>query len=280
MAISQVAADGVATITLDRPEKLNALDVAHLRELRRLLSEASAQPDIHAVVLTGAGERAFCAGADLAAAPAAQTGVAEAFGYDLDRAAEHGLYIRLMDLSGLRLRKPVIAAVNGFCLGGGLELALQCDLIVASEQASFGLPEVVVASLPGAGGVPNLLRAIPKAVAMRMLLTGERIIRSARLRDRPGLRPVRSRRTGRGCGSARPPHRRQRAARRPAREDARRSDAGPGPCPVDADDRARVGTAARHRGSGGGAPRLRGKAHAQLCWPLSRGSLQSRPCTT
>ena len=175
MAISQVAADGVATITLDRPEKLNALDVAHLRELRRLLSEASARPDIHAVVLTGAGERAFCAGADLAAAPAAQTGVAEAFGYDLDRAAEHGLYIRLMDLSGLRLRKPVIAAVNGFCLGGGLELALQCDLIVASEQASFGLPEVVVASLPGAGGVPNLLRAIPKAVAMRMLLTGERL---------------------------------------------------------------------------------------------------------
>ena len=175
MAISFALADGVATVTLDRPEKLNALDAAHLRELRRLLASASAHPDVRAVVLTGAGDRAFCAGADLTAAPAAQTGVAEAFGYDLDRAAEHGLYIRLMDLSGLRLRKPLIAAVNGFCLGGGLELALQCDLIVASEQASFGLPEVAVASLPGAGGVPNLLRAVPRAVAMRMLLTGERI---------------------------------------------------------------------------------------------------------
>jgi E-phenylitaconyl-CoA hydratase len=175
MAISHGVADGIATVTLDRPEKLNALDVAHLHELRRLLTAVSARPDVRAIVLTGAGERAFCAGADLSAAPAAEAGVAEAFGYDLDRAAAHGLYIRLMDLSGLQLRKPMIASVNGFCLGGGLELALQCDLIVASDQASFGLPEVAVASLPGAGGVPNLLRAVPKAVAMRMVLTGERI---------------------------------------------------------------------------------------------------------
>jgi E-phenylitaconyl-CoA hydratase len=174
MAISHGVADGIATVTLDRPEKLNALDVAHLHELRGLLTAVSARPDVRAIVLTGAGERAFCAGADLSAAPAAEAGVAEAFGYDLDRAAAHGLYIRLMDLSGLQLRKPMIASVNGFCIGGGLELALQCDLIVASDQASFGLPEVAVASLPGAGGVPNLLRAVPKAVAMRMVLTARR----------------------------------------------------------------------------------------------------------
>lgn len=185
MAISYAVADGVATVTLDRPEKLNALDVAHLRELRRLLASASAESGIRAIVLTGAGDRAFCAGADLTATPAIDAGVAAAFGYDLDRATEHGLYIRLMDLAGLQLRKPVIAAVNGFCLGGGLELALQCDLIVASEQASFGLPEVAVASLPGAGGVPNLMRAVPRAVAMRMLLTGERI--SARRAYEVGL---------------------------------------------------------------------------------------------
>jgi E-phenylitaconyl-CoA hydratase len=94
---------------------------------------------------------------------------------DLDRSGDHGLYIRLFDLSGLQIRKPLIAAVNGFCLGGGLELALQCDLVVASATASFGLPEVVVASLPGGGGATNLMRAVPRAVAMRMLLTGERI---------------------------------------------------------------------------------------------------------
>jgi E-phenylitaconyl-CoA hydratase len=101
--------------------------------------------------------------------------VAEGFGLTLEESGQRGLYIRLFDLQTLQIKKPLIAAVNGFCLGGGLELALQCDFIIASEAASFGLPEVVVSSLPGGGGVPNLLKAIPKSVAMRMLLTGERI---------------------------------------------------------------------------------------------------------
>src|SRR4051812_369856 len=175
MAITHTVEDRIGTILLDRPVKLNALDPDHLRALRRHLAELASDPEVNVIVVTGKGDRAFCVGADLTATPGGDTGVAEAFAMDLDRSGEHGLYIRLFDLSGLQIRKPVIAAVNGFCLGGGLELALQCDLIVASDQASFGLPEVVVASLPGGGGATNLMRAVPRAVAMRMLLTGERI---------------------------------------------------------------------------------------------------------
>jgi E-phenylitaconyl-CoA hydratase len=178
MAITTVKENRIATITLDRPEKLNALDVEHLIELRAQLSRASADPEVGVIVLTGSGAKSFCVGADLTASRSAEAGVAEAFGFDIEASGQRGLYIRLLDLGGLNLRKPVIAGVNGYCLGGGLELALQCDVIVASDTASFGLPEVVVASLPGAGGVPNLLRAIPRAVAMHMLLTGDRITAS------------------------------------------------------------------------------------------------------
>lgn len=181
MAITTARQGQIATITLDRPEKLNALDVPHLIDLRAQLSRASEDPEVGVIVVTGSGTKSFCVGADLTASRADEAGVAEAFGFDLESAGRRGLATRLLDLTGLNLRKPVIAGVNGYCLGGGLELALQCDLIVASDTASFGLPEVVVASLPGAGGVPNLLRAIPRAVAMHMLLTGERITASRAL---------------------------------------------------------------------------------------------------
>jgi E-phenylitaconyl-CoA hydratase len=175
MPIEHTKANSIATITLNRAEKLNALDAEHLSALRAALSGADADTEVRVIILTGVGERSFCVGADLTASLTHQRGVAEAFGFDLEQSGNHGLYIRLFDLSNLRIKKPVIAAINGFCLGGGLELALQCDVIVGSDAASFGLPEVGVASLPGGGGVPNLLRAIPRAVAMRMLLTGERI---------------------------------------------------------------------------------------------------------
>jgi E-phenylitaconyl-CoA hydratase len=175
MGITNAVQDRIATVTLNRPEKLNALDPEHLAELRMRLSQASADPSVSVIVLTGEGIKSFCVGADLTASRPSEAGVAEAFAMDIEASGKRGLYIRLFDISDLRLRKPIIAAINGFCLGGGLELALQCDLIVASESATFGLPEVAVASLPGGGGVPNLLRAIPRAVAMRMLLTGERI---------------------------------------------------------------------------------------------------------
>jgi E-phenylitaconyl-CoA hydratase len=112
----------VATITLDRPEKLNALDVEHLFELRAHLSKASADPEVSVIVLTGSGTKSFCVGADLTASRGEEAGVAEVFGYDLESSGQRGLYIRLLDLGGLNLRKPVIAGVNGYCLGGGLAI--------------------------------------------------------------------------------------------------------------------------------------------------------------
>lgn len=175
MPITTAVQDGVGTVTIARPDKLNAVDPAHLTDLRAALSACAADAAVRVIVLTGAGERAFCTGSDLSATAAQQAGVAEAFGFDLEQAVERGLYTRLFDLSTLQLRKPLIAAINGFCLGGGLELALQCELRVAADNASFGLPEVAVATLPAGGGVPLLLRAIPRAVAMRMFLSGERI---------------------------------------------------------------------------------------------------------
>lgn len=175
MPVTLAVHDGVAEVTLDRPEKLNALDPEHLFQLRDCLRKAGRDDGAGAIILTGSGQRSFCTGADLTNVPKSDVGIAEAFGLDLEDSSAKGLYIRLFDLSGLQIRKPLIAAVNGYCVGGGLELALQCDLLVASDAASFGLPEVAVASLPGGGGVPNLLRALPRAVAMRMLLSGERI---------------------------------------------------------------------------------------------------------
>lgn len=174
MTIVSTTTDAVATIRIDRPEKLNALDAAHLYALRAAITQASGDPAVRVIVLTGTG-RAFCVGADLTASHVDELSPAAAFGLPLSEAGDQGLYIRLFDLQALDIRKPLIAAVNGFCLGGGLELALQCDFIIATEGSSFGLPEVVVSSLPGGGGVPTLLDAVPKNIARRMLLTGERI---------------------------------------------------------------------------------------------------------
>lgn len=174
MTIVSTISGAVATIRIDRPEKLNALDPPHLHALRDALRQASDDPTIRVIVLAGSG-RAFCVGADLTAARSDEKSLAAAFGLPLGEAGDQGLYIRLFDLQTLDIRKPLIAAVDGFCLGGGLELALQCDFIIATEGSSFGLPEVVVSSLPGGGGVPTLLDAVPKNIARRMLLTGERI---------------------------------------------------------------------------------------------------------
>lgn len=151
MAVTTSHEGTVATVVIERPEKLNALDLPQLKALREEIARLDADPTIRVLVLTGAGGRAFSAGVDLGSA-AAQAGFAEAFGQDLERSAELGIYVRLLDLSGLRRRKPLIAAVDGYCLGGGMELALQCDLLVASSTAQFGLPEVAVGSLPGVGG--------------------------------------------------------------------------------------------------------------------------------
>ena len=174
MAILHEKRGSVGIISIDRQEKLNALDLEHLRELRIQIERYDNDPDCRIIVLTGAGDKSFSAGADLSFV-GPTVGVAEAFGYNIDDSSERGLYVRLMDLAGLNRRKPLVAAVNGYCLGAGLEIALQCDLLVASEGAQFGLPEVAVGSLPGAGGVGKLLRAIPRAAAMHLLLTAEKI---------------------------------------------------------------------------------------------------------
>ncbi|MDK1374328.1 MULTISPECIES: enoyl-CoA hydratase/isomerase family protein [unclassified Sinorhizobium] len=174
MPIKTTTENHVATIRIDRPDKLNALDVEHLVDLRRELSLANEDRSVRVIVLTGAG-RAFCVGADLGATIDSDHSFVEAFNLSRAEAAERGLYIKLFDLKSLDIKKPLIAAVNGFCLGGGLELALQCDFIIASRNAAFGLPEVAVSSLPAGGGVPSILNAVPRNIAMRLLLTGERI---------------------------------------------------------------------------------------------------------
>jgi E-phenylitaconyl-CoA hydratase len=172
----------VAVLTLDAPESLNALAIDELISLREHLSACRDDDAVRAIVITGAGERAFCTGANLKATlPPAHGFAAGAYKGRRAEAAQGG-YTRLLDFSDLEIWKPMIAAVNGYCLGGGLELALQCDLRVAAATASFGLPEVKVASVPACGGVQYLLRAIPAAHAMKLALTGERIDAAEALR--------------------------------------------------------------------------------------------------
>jgi E-phenylitaconyl-CoA hydratase len=165
----------VAVLTLDRPQALNALDLDALRELRAHLVTVRDRPDLRVAVITGSGDRAFCAGADLKGTRASPASYAEALFRSTEASADLGLYVRLMDLTDLGLSKPLVAAINGHCLGGGLELALQCDLRVASVTATFGLPEARVGSIPAVSGLHRLLKAVPAAHAMQMALTGERI---------------------------------------------------------------------------------------------------------
>jgi E-phenylitaconyl-CoA hydratase len=172
----------VAVLTLDAPESMNALTVDELLALRERLAACQDDDAVRAIIITGAGERAFCTGANLKATLPPEHGFAAgAFKRRRAEAAQGG-YTRLLDFCDLEIWKPMIAAVNGYCLGGGLELALQCDLRIAAEQASFGLPEVKVASVPACGGVQYLLRAIPAAHAMKLAMTGDRIDAAEALR--------------------------------------------------------------------------------------------------
>jgi E-phenylitaconyl-CoA hydratase len=170
-----MVSDHVATVTMDRPEALNALDIDSLKELRRILAAARDDDHVRVIILTGSGRKSFCVGADLKRTLPPSTVFGASFVKNIDRAADEGIYVRLLDLSSLRIFKPIIAAINGYCLGGGLELALQCDLRIAASSAVFGLPEVVIASIPAVCGIQALQRAVPSAIAMKMLLTGCRI---------------------------------------------------------------------------------------------------------
>ena len=160
-------------ITINRPQAKNALDIDTLTQLRESLITARDDKSIKVIIITGEGEDSFCAGADLKAASNSTASYAEAVFQETNQAALNGLYIRLIDLSDIKLYKPIIAAINGYCLGGGLEIALQADIRIASRNAVFGLPESKVASIPAISGLHRLLKAIPPAYAMKMALTGK-----------------------------------------------------------------------------------------------------------
>src|ERR1019366_7806233 len=162
----QVEESGIALLTVNRPEKLNALSAAVIAELADAFSRVSNDPGIRAVVLTGAGEKAFVAGADIGELVALSPFDARAF------ALRGQAVFRQLEICG----KPSVAAVNGFALGGGLELALACTVRFASENAKLGLPEVKLGIIPGYGGTQRLPRLVGRGRALELLLSGETIV--------------------------------------------------------------------------------------------------------
>jgi E-phenylitaconyl-CoA hydratase len=163
----------IATITLDRPEAMNAIDPETGQALQDAWHRIQHDPDIRVAILRATGEKAFCTGADLKkSVPPPGSAAAQVFG---------GIASPL-DLSRLHCDKPLIAAINGYAFGGGLELALMCDIRVASDNALFALPEARIGSIPGAGGTQRLIRAIGRSDAMFLLLTGDRMDAAEALR--------------------------------------------------------------------------------------------------
>lgn len=154
--------EGVALVTVNRPQSLNALNSQVLAELECALHEIEQNPGVQVVVITGAGDKAFVAGADIKE-------MAAMTAYQGHRFSLQGQ--RLM-LFIEKMKKPVIAAVNGYALGGGLELALACDIIYASENARLGFPEVTLGIIPGFGGTQNLARLIGPNRAKELVLSG------------------------------------------------------------------------------------------------------------
>ena len=159
------AQDQVAVVTIDQPEVLNSLNETTLEELERAFSERLHEEDVGAIIVTGAGEKAFVAGADIK-----ELARLDPLGARLKSSRGHRLMEQIESFP-----KPVIAAINGFCLGGGCELALACHLRLASENAQIGLPEVKLGLIPGYGGTQRLPRLVGKGRAMEMILSGESI---------------------------------------------------------------------------------------------------------
>ena len=157
--------DGVAFVTINRPEKLNALNDQVITDLAQAAERIATEQTIRGAIITGAGTRAFVAGADIA--DLAQQGPFDGKA----RALRGQAVLRRLETCG----KPVVAAINGFALGGGCELALACHLRIASETAKFGQPEVKLGIAPGYGGTQRLPRLVGKGVALQLILTGETI---------------------------------------------------------------------------------------------------------
>ena len=165
----------IATLTIDRPKALNALNQATLAEIQRALQDAATDPAVRGVIVTGAGDKAFVAGADITEIAAVSPLQAQAF------TRQGQAVFDLVETLG----KPVIAAVNGYALGGGCELAMACTLRIASENAAFGQPEVKLGVMPGFGGTQRLPRLVGKGRAMQIILTAQNI--DAREAHRIGL---------------------------------------------------------------------------------------------
>jgi enoyl-CoA hydratase len=159
----------VGLIRLNRPKALNALNGALMREMIDALETFDQDPEVGCIVITG-DERAFAAGADIKE-------MAGATAVDMLSRDTISLWDRLS-----RIRKPIIAAVSGWCLGGGNELAMACDMIVASETAKFGQPEITIGVIPGAGGTQRLTRAVGKSIAMEMILNNRTLTAEEALR--------------------------------------------------------------------------------------------------
>lgn len=157
--------DGIALVTINRPDKLNALDRRTLDELDACFLEIGRDEDVRSVIITGAGEKSFVAGADINQFK--ELGAMEGHRFALRGQA---VFNRIENLS-----KPVVAAVNGYALGGGCELALACHFRTASENATFGQPEVNLGIIPGYGGTQRLPRIVGRGLATEMILTGERV---------------------------------------------------------------------------------------------------------
>ena len=172
MSIEITVEDRIATVRLNRPEALNAIDDAMRRDLQRAWRRIAEDAAIHVAIVTGVGERAFSAGADLKGAAPDASFAERSFGEGANDSLTHGIEID----------KPLICAFNGLAFGGGLEIGLACDIRIAAAGAAFALSEVRVGTLPGSGGTQRLPRLIGRSDAMLMLLTGEPIDAAEALR--------------------------------------------------------------------------------------------------
>ena len=166
MSVDLTERDGVAWVTINRPESMNAIDAAAESELIKIWESLEPRRDIRVIVLTGAGDKAFCVGADMKSS-GNKTGL------------EYWAQPRPGGFGGIALRDtldiPVVARVNGYAVGGGFEMVLGCDIVIASDKAQFGLPEPRVGRMPLDGGMVLLPRVIPEKWALGLLLTGKRI---------------------------------------------------------------------------------------------------------
>jgi E-phenylitaconyl-CoA hydratase len=174
MTVLYEVQDGVATVTLNRPEAMNAIDPETRAALRDAWRRAAEDDTVRCLLFTGAGDKAFCTGSDLKKTMPPKESFAE-----LSFGGATGLASMT---AGMELDKPIVCAINGYAFGGGMELALACDIRIASRTAQFALTEVRLGSIPGAGGTQRLPRLIGQSDAMLMLLTGDRMDAAEALR--------------------------------------------------------------------------------------------------